>query len=54
MPTPLTRRKVVGIGASTWSADGTDERLVTYSLGSCIGLTLYDPVAGRRRPAARA
>ena len=25
--------------------DRPDEVLVTYSLGSCIGLSLYDPVA---------
>jgi chemotaxis protein CheD len=25
---------------------GGDQRLITYSLGSCIGLTLYDPTTG--------
>jgi len=36
---------VVGIGQMAVS-DRPDEVLVTYSLGSCIGLTLYDPEAG--------
>ena len=26
--------------------DNRDDVLVTYSLGSCVGLTLFDPVAG--------
>ncbi len=35
---------VVGISDAKVSADRTDE-LVTYSLGSCIGVTLYDATA---------
>jgi chemotaxis protein CheD len=35
---------VVGVGEWAVSASVTDS-LVTYSLGSCIGLALYDPVA---------
>ena len=26
--------------------DNTDDILITYSLGSCVGLTVYDPEAG--------
>lgn len=37
------REKVVGIGELLVS-DDADDLLVTYSLGSCIGLTLFDPV----------
>ena len=34
------------VGISDMAAsNGRDEILVTYSLGSCIGLTLFDPVA---------
>lgn len=35
--------KIVGISESCVSTN-TDDVLVTYSLGSCIGVTLYDPV----------
>jgi chemotaxis protein CheD len=41
---PATTETVVGISALRVSAD-LSEVLVTYSLGSCIGLSLYDPVA---------
>ncbi len=34
----------IGIGDMKTSCD-EQEILITYSLGSCIGLTLYDPVA---------
>ena len=34
----------VGVGECLASGD-PGERLVTYSLGSCVGVTLYDPVA---------
>ena len=34
----------VGIGEMKISAD-TKEKLVTYSLGTCLGMTIYDPVA---------
>lgn len=40
-----TLESVVGISDMRASADPTIT-LVTYSLGSCIGLSLYDPVAG--------
>lgn len=36
---------IVGISEFVVSTDPT-ERLVTYSLGSCVGLALHDPVAG--------
>ncbi len=36
---------VIGIGEMTVSRDPAD-LLVTYSLGSCVGLSLYDPVVG--------
>lgn len=36
---------VVGVSEMVVS-DGPDDVLVTYSLGSCIGLTLYDARAG--------
>jgi len=36
--------RVVGIGAMAASRD-PDDIIITYSLGSCIGLVLYDPVA---------
>jgi chemotaxis protein CheD len=36
--------RIVGISEMLVSADPS-EVLVTYSLGSCIGLTLYDPAA---------
>lgn len=39
------QERVVGIGELFVSRDPRD-LLVTHSLGSCIGLTLYDPVAG--------
>lgn len=35
---------VVGIGEMRVSNNPTDQ-IVTYSLGSCVGLSLYDPVA---------
>lgn len=35
----------VGIGEMKLSADKSDT-LITYSLGTCLGLTIYDPVAG--------
>lgn len=39
------QKRVVGVGEYAVSGPG-DERLITYSLGSCIGLTLYDPDSG--------
>jgi len=36
-------RLVVGIGAMIVS-NNIDDYLVTYGLGSCLGITLYDPV----------
>jgi chemotaxis protein CheD len=40
-----TLDRVIGISDLYATADRTD-MLVTYSLGSCIGLSLHDPVAG--------
>ncbi len=37
--------RIVGIAEMAVSVDPT-ETLVTYSLGSCVGLSLVDPVAG--------
>lgn len=37
--------QVVGI-ADAYISDSSEVVLVTYSLGSCIGLALHDPVAG--------
>jgi chemotaxis protein CheD len=36
---------VVGISEYAVSSD-PDDTLITYSLGSCVGLVLHDPVAG--------
>ena len=36
---------VVGM-ADVQHAKSADERLVTYALGSCLGITIWDPVAG--------
>ena len=48
-PAPATARRratdlVVGIAELRLSADPA-ERLVTYALGSCLGVAIYDPVA---------
>ncbi len=37
-------QRVIGIGDCCVSSDNSDE-LVTYALGSCIGISVYDPVA---------
>lgn len=37
-------KRVVGVGDLLVSGDPVDS-IVTYSLGSCIGLCIYDPVA---------
>lgn len=37
-------QRVIGIGDCCVSGDNSDE-LVTYALGSCIGVSIYDPVA---------
>jgi chemotaxis protein CheD len=39
-----TNTVVVPLGELRVSADPT-ERLITYALGSCLGITVYDPVA---------
>ncbi len=49
LSTPITRlstpgRIVVGIADLAMSGD-PDATLVTYALGSCIGVTVFDPVA---------
>ncbi len=38
------KRRVIGIAAMIVSNDPSDY-LVTYGLGSCLGITLYDPMA---------
>lgn len=38
-------QRIVGISEYAVSTDQS-ERLVTYSLGSCMGLSLYDPTIG--------
>lgn len=40
-----TRQQVVGISEFAVSNDPA-QQLITYSLGSCIGLALYDPFVG--------
>jgi len=43
----LATRKTTTVDISGMrTADKPDDILVTYSLGSCVGLTLFDPVAG--------
>lgn len=37
-------KHTIGVGEMMVS-DREDDELVTYSLGSCVGLTVYDPVA---------
>jgi chemotaxis protein CheD len=44
-PTETIVDKVVGIAEMAISADQS-ERLVTYALGSCLGVVVHDPVAG--------
>ncbi|MEO7362685.1 MAG: chemotaxis protein CheD [Gemmatimonadaceae bacterium] len=39
-----SRERVVGV-ADVKCSSNVDERLVTYALGSCLGVTVYDPVA---------
>lgn len=43
--TAPTREKIIGISEFAVS-DSADDVLITYSLGSCVGLTLHDPFAG--------
>lgn len=38
------KQRIIGIADLAASAD-PDEQMVAYSLGSCIGVALYDPVA---------
>ena len=52
MTTPLLRplmgeagRDIV-VGIGELAVGGRDDLLITYALGSCLGVTLYDPVAG--------
>ena len=42
---PAPRQVVVGVGDMRASASADDE-IVTFALGSCIGLAAHDPVAG--------
>ena len=37
------KQRIVGV-SETLISTKADEKLITYSLGSCIGLSLYDPV----------
>jgi len=37
-------KQIVGV-ADMKVSDNLDDSIVTYSLGSCIGLVIYDPVA---------
>lgn len=43
--TAPSREMIIGISEFAVS-DSADDVLVTYSLGSCVGLTLHDPRAG--------
>ena len=36
----------ITVGISDWKVCGTEDTLVTYALGSCIGTCLYDREAG--------
>lgn len=38
------KRRVIGMAEMAVSADPNEE-LITYALGSCLGITIYDPVA---------
>jgi chemotaxis protein CheD len=38
-------RRVVGLADMKISADRAEE-LITYALGSCLGVAIHDPVAG--------
>ncbi|QDU69870.1 chemotaxis protein CheD [Engelhardtia mirabilis] len=44
-PTDRSQLQIVGISEFKVSNDPNDV-LVTYSLGSCIGVTVHDPIAG--------
>ena len=37
------QKKVIGIGAAAIGKE--DDVLISYALGSCVGICLYDPVA---------
>ena len=50
IPAPK-KNLVVGVADMIASNDAGAE-LVTYSLGSCLGVTVYDPVKKNRRPAS--
>lgn len=43
--TESTADRVIGIAEMAISASG-GERLVTYALGSCLGVCVHDPIAG--------
>ena len=40
----MTEKRIIGISEMAVS-DNPEETLITYSLGSCLGVTVYDPVA---------
>lgn len=39
---PFEKLRIVGVG-EIQTSNSPDETIITYSLGSCIGLTLFDP-----------
>lgn len=43
-PGPGRERRIVGVGDMIVSSDPND-LVVTYALGSCLGVVIYDPVA---------
>ncbi len=43
--TAVASQRIVGVGDMAVSS-AQDERLITFALGSCIGLAVHDPVAG--------
>lgn len=44
-PSEELRRRLVGIAELAVSAN-PNETLITYALGSCVGVTTFDPIAG--------
>jgi chemotaxis protein CheD len=47
MSRPTRTRRSIAVDISDMKlSTNREDVLVTYSLGSCVGLTLYDPVAG--------
>jgi chemotaxis protein CheD len=44
-PAPRLQERKVGVADVVVSGD-PNERIITYALGSCLGVTVHDPVAG--------